>query len=132
KFHVAAFLKPADGILRAGKPWFRFAQVADQIAVEIPPKPLRGMTTVVPDSGKASPVLLIFFDHGATALCGFGFGQVPAVGIKQRPILRRDRQLQQPLYAQRAKYLAGPGTVADGFVVTNRRVVLESCLIEKR
>ena len=67
KSNLTSFPKPTDHLPRRPKPSIKGFQLLNEPEVEVAPKPLRPMASVMPENGERTSTLSDMVDQGSTA-----------------------------------------------------------------
>ena len=128
--NLTPFPKPTDHLRSRAEPSIKGSQLLNEPQIKVAPKPLRPMTSVVPENRERAPRLSGMVNQGSTVCPSFWLGQVQRPRKEQRSILNVKGELEQCLRPQRPKRLRCPIAVPDGLVVADARIVSVSRVVQ--
>src|SRR3989449_3984026 len=85
--NLTPFPKPTDHLGSCAEPCIKGSQRLNEPDIEVAPKPLRSMTSVVPENRQHPPKLFGIVDQAFTAFPSFRLGQIKPLRVEQRSIL---------------------------------------------
>src|SRR2546425_10757 len=122
--------KPTDHLCSRTEPSIKGSQRFNKPDIEVAPKPLRPMTSVVPENREHTSKLSGIVNQVSTAFPSFWLRQVKSLRIEQRPILNVHGELEECPRAQWTKCLGCSAAVPDGLVVSDARIVSVTCFLQ--
>src|SRR5947208_7040586 len=127
---LASLPKPPDHLASRAEPSVKRAHRRDEPDIEVAPKPLRRMTSVVPQNGQDATECPYMINQGSAAFPRLRLGQVEPVRKEQCAILDMQGQLEERPRARWTKNLGRSASVPDGLVVARGRIVGEAGFLQ--
>src|SRR5881296_181339 len=128
--NLSPFPKPTDHLYCRTEPSIKGSQRLYEPDIEVAPKPLRPMTSVVPENREHTSKLSDIVNQVSTTFPSLRLSQIKPMRIEQRSILNVHGELEEGLRAHRAKRLGCSAAVPDGLVVPHAGIISVTCFIQ--